>query len=89
MVSQFSPAPVDVECVDTWHPGTLSETCMHAYKLLETEGALQITKVSISKYTGRVDVRYLTQIPHEWILERLKEQKLQLEAQGRQLEMEV
>lgn len=88
MVSKFTPASVDVECVDTWHPETLSEAAMAAYKALEIEGCLRITKVHISRHTGRTDVRYLTQIPHEWILERLKEEKQIFEAMGKQMEME-
>ena len=88
VISKFTPAPVDVECVDVWHPETLSEAAMLAYKALEVDGILRITKVHISRYTGRTDVRYLTQIPHEWILERLREEKLRFEAMGKQLEME-
>lgn len=86
---KFTPAPVDVECVDVWPPETLSEDAMLAYKALEADGALKIVKVSVSRNTGRTDIRYMTQIPHEWILEQLKEQKLLFEARGRQLEMEV
>ena len=86
---KFTPAPVDVECVDVWPPETLSEDAMLAYKALEVDGALKIVKVSVSKNTGRTDIRYMTQIPHEWILEQLKEQKQLFEARGRQLEMEV
>ena len=85
---KFTPAPLDVECVDVWPPETLTEDAMLAYKALESDGALRIVKVTVSRFTGRTDIRYKTQIPQQWIRERLKEQKLLFEARGRQLEME-
>ena len=87
--TKMEPAPVDISCVDTWPPFTLSEYAMMAYKALEADGAIRIEKVSISKTTGRTDVRYFAQIPHDWVLQRLKELKNEFTAAGQQIEMEV
>lgn len=69
------PAPKDIECVDVWPPGRLTQCARDAYDQLSREG--RIVPVSVKRdAAGRVYVRYMSDIPIQWIREELREAKL-------------
>lgn len=71
---RFVPAPLDVECVDVWPPGRLSQAAQGAYDSLVERG--RITAVGAYRDgVGRVYVRYMADCPAEWIREELREAK--------------
>lgn len=69
----------DIECADVWHPGTLSDAAALAYKLLEAQGRIAIQRVEVGQYSEQVTVRYLADIPHEWVLELLSKAKQEIQ----------
>lgn len=69
----------DIECADVWHPGTLSDAAALAYKLLEVQGRIVIQHVEVGRYSERVTVKYLADIPHEWVRELLGRAKREIQ----------
>lgn len=80
---RFEPAPVDVEIVDVWPPGRLTVVEQAAYDTLAGAGRIRPVGASRDAY-GRVIVRYMADIPAEWIHGELKAAKYE----GRQMMME-
>ena len=71
---RFDPAPVDVECMDVWPPGRLSQVAKDAYDTLAAQGRIKPVEV-YRDGAGRVYVRYMADIPDQWIREELREAK--------------
>ncbi len=67
-----------IHCVDTWPPGTLTEASMHAYKRLEKQGEIRLQSVAQNRASGVVTIRYLTDSPQRWILDRLKKARQEI-----------
>lgn len=65
---------MDVEVVDVWPPGRLSETARNAYDTLSRAGRIRPKSVTRDG-TGRVYVRYMADIPEQWIREELRAAK--------------
>lgn len=80
---KWLPAPFDIEVVDMWPPGRLTDAARDAYDALARQGRIQPRKVTRDA-AGRVIVRYMADIPAPWIRQELKEAKLA----GRQMRME-
>lgn len=80
---RFDPAPVDVECMDVWPPGRLSQAARDAYDTLAARGRIKPVEV-YRDGAGRVYVRYLADCPVEWIHEALRKAKYK----GRQMKLE-
>ena len=80
---RFERAPMDVEIVDVWPPGRLTDVEQAAYDTLAGAGRIRSEGASRDAY-GRVIVRYLADIPAEWIRGELREAKYA----GRQTTME-
>jgi hypothetical protein len=80
---RFEPAALDVEIVDVWPPGRLSQAAKDAYDALASAGRIRPVRVDRDG-AGRVYVRYMADIPEQWIREELREAKYR----GRQMEME-
>lgn len=79
---RFVPAPVDVECIDVWPPGRLSQAAQDAYDALASAGRIRPIRVDRDA-AGRVYVRYMADIPEQWIREELREAKYA----GRQMDL--
>lgn len=71
---RFEPAPMDVEVVDVWPPGRLSQAEKDAYDALASAGRIRPVRVDRDA-AGRVYVRYMADIPEQWIREELRETK--------------
>lgn len=82
-IRAFAPAPCDIEVVDVWPPGRFSDVARDAYDSLARSGRIRPVRVSRDT-AGRVIVRYLADIPEQWIRQELKEAKMN----GRQMRME-
>lgn len=85
----FDRAPPSVECVDVWHPGTLTWAARQAYDALAAQGRIRLIRAARDRTTGRIAVRYLSDVPHEWILPDLAEEKRAASDRGQQTKMEV
>lgn len=59
------PAPMEIEVVDVWPPGTLTEAAMDAYDRLCRDGRI-ISRGATRDRSGRVVVRYMADIPAQW-----------------------
>ena len=71
---RFEPAPHDIEVVDVWAPGRFSATVQDAYERMRASGRIR----ELSRHmdaAGRVCVRYMADIPAEWIHEELRAAK--------------
>ena len=79
---RFEPAPMDVEVVDVWPPGRLSQAEKDAYDALASAGRIRPVRVDRDG-AGRVYVRYMADIPEQWIREELREAKYR----GRQMDL--
>ena len=79
---RFEPAPMDVEVVDVWPPGRLSQAEKDAYDALASAGRIRPVRVDRDG-AGRVYVRYMADIPDQWIREELREAKYR----GRQMDL--
>ena len=79
---RFEPAALDVEIVDVWPPGRLSQAAQDAYDALASAGRIRPVRVDRDG-AGRVYVRYLADCPEQWIREELREAKYR----GRQMGM--
>ena len=79
---RFEAAPMDVEVVDVWPPGRLSQTAQDAYDTLASAGRIRPVRVDRDA-AGRVYVRYMADIPKQWIREELREAKYA----GRQMDL--
>ena len=79
---RFEPAALDVEVVDVWPPGRLSQAEKDAYDALASAGRIRPVRVDRDA-AGRVYVRYMTDIPEQWIREELREAKYR----GRQMDL--
>ncbi len=79
---RFEPAPMDVEVVDVWPPGRLSQAEKDAYDSLASAGRIRPVRVDRDG-AGRVYVRYMADIPEQWIREELREAKYR----GRQMDL--
>ena len=80
---RFEPAPMDVEVVDVWPPGRLTQAEKDVYDALATAGRIRPVRVDRDA-AGRVYVRYMADIPEQWIREELREAKYE----GRQMKIE-
>jgi len=78
--------PPFIPCVDLWPPGTLTDAKRAAYKQLINKGDIKIRKTVYHKGSGYITVDYLSNLPHEWTLGRLRE--LTMLDQGQQIRME-
>lgn len=87
VAAKWPPAPVDVECVDIWPPGTLSEARRAAYDAICRQGRIKCHAVT-KDAVGRVYVRYSADVPHEWILAELKAERAAIEAQAEQMKID-
>ncbi|MBR7189289.1 MAG: hypothetical protein IKD53_12160 [Clostridia bacterium] len=76
------PAALDVEVVDVWPPGRLSQTEKDAYDALASTGRIRPVRVDRDG-AGRVYVRYMADCPEQWIREELREAKYK----GRQMDL--
>ena len=86
----FERARPELECVDVWPPRTCSREAMLAYKALADAGRIRLhMPIQISKHTGRVVIRYDSDIPHDWILKELGDIKNELIRKGEQMKMEA
>lgn len=79
---RFEAAPLDVEVVDVWPPGRLSRAAQDAYDTLARAGRIRPVRVDRDG-AGRVYVRYMADIPEQWIREELREAKYR----GRQMDL--
>lgn len=79
---RFEPAALDVEVVDVWPPGRLSQAAQDAYDTLAAAGRIRPVRVDRDG-AGRVYVRYMADCPEQWIREELREAKYQ----GRQMDL--
>ena len=79
---RFEAAPMDVEVVDVWPPGRLSQAAQDAYDHLARAGRIRPVRVDRDG-AGRVYVRYMADIPEQWIREELREAKYA----GRQMDL--
>lgn len=79
---RFVPAPLDVEVVDVWPPGRLSQAAQDAYDALASAGRIRPVRVDRDG-AGRVYVRYMADIPKQWIREELRKAKYR----GRQMNL--
>lgn len=57
---------------DVWKREDLNEVRMKAYKHMEAAGQLQIVSIIYSKANGKVVVEYRSSMPHEWLLDDLR-----------------
>lgn len=80
---RFEPAALDVEVVDVWPPGRLSQAAMDAYDTLARAGRIRPVRVDRDA-AGRVYMRYMADCPEQWIREELREAKYR----GRQMDLE-
>ena len=87
IVAKWPPAPVDVECVDVWPPGSLSDDRKGAYDAICRRGRLNPHAVTKDD-SGRVYVRYSADAPHEWILAELKAERAAIESRTTQLKID-
>ena len=71
---KWLPAPMEIEVVDVWPPGTLTEAAMDAYDRLCKDGRI-ISRGATKDRSGRVVVRYMADIPVQWIHDELREAK--------------
>jgi len=83
-IHRFEPAPHDIEVVDVWPPGRLTEAAQDAYDALAASGRIIPRELVTRDRAGRVIVRYMADIPEQWIRQELKESKLA----GRQMRIE-
>ena len=79
---RFEPAALDVEIVDVWPPGRLSQAEKDAYDALARAGRIRPVRVDRDA-AGRVYVQYMADIPEQWIREELREAKYA----GRQMDL--
>ena len=79
---RFEPAPCDVECMDVWPPGRLSEAARAAYDTLAAAGRIKPVEV-YRDGAGRVYVRYMADCPEQWIRDDLRQAKYK----GRQMNL--
>ena len=80
---RFESAALDVEIVDVWPPGRLSQAAQDAYDALAAAGRIRPVRVDRDG-AGRVYVRYLADCPEQWIRQELREAKYR----GRQMGIE-
>ena len=79
---RFEAAPLDVEVVDVWPPGRLTQVAQDAYDTLARAGRIRPVRVDRDG-AGRVYVRYMADCPEQWIREELREAKYR----GRQMDL--
>ena len=79
---RFEPAALDVEVVDVWPPSRLSQAEKDAYDALASARRIRPVRVDRDA-AGRVYVRYMADIPEQWIREELREAKYR----GRQMDL--
>ncbi len=79
---RFEAAALDVEVVDVWPPGRLSQAAQDAYDALASAGRIRPVRVDRDA-AGRVYVRYMADIPEQWIRKELREAKYR----GRQMDL--
>ena len=63
---RFEPAPVDVEIVDLWPPGRFTQAEQDAYDALARTGRIRPLRAARDG-AGRMIVRYMADIPEQWI----------------------
>lgn len=71
---------MDIPCLDVWPPGRLTQYARDAYDTLAQAGRIRPVGVKHDR-AGRVIVRYMADIPQEWIRDELARAR----RQGRQL----
>ena len=85
----FETARAETGCTDVWPPCTCTREVMLAYKELDQKGCIRLhMPIEVSRHTGRVIIRYESDIPHDWILKELKELKERYMEMGEQLTIE-
>ena len=57
---------------DVWPRDSMDQTRMQAYKQLESENQIRVTKVTYNKPTELLVIEYKSTIPHEWVIDELK-----------------
>ena len=72
----LNPAPLDIEVVDVWPAGALTDDARAAYDRLAGEGRIVPVSVYHDPANGRTVVKYLTAIPAPWIRAELKEARM-------------
>ena len=88
MAAKWPPAPVDVECVDVWPPGCLSDARKRAYDAICRRGRLNPHAVTKDD-SGRIYVRYSADVPHEWILAEMSAERAAIEANAEQVTIDM
>lgn len=73
---KFIPAPMNIEVVDLWPPGRLGDVEKAAYDRLARAGRIKPKGVTRDA-AGRMIVRYLADIPEQWIRQELRAAKMQ------------
>lgn len=68
----FVYAQHDEQCQDTWQVEKVRPTALAAYKRLEKQGAIKI-QYPVRVHKDRLVISYTAQIPHEWVLGKLKQ----------------
>ena len=61
-----------IKCVDFW-PDGIPERKLQIYKQFIAEGQIRKHHVIVNQWTQATTVEYYSTIPHEWILEEMKE----------------
>ena len=69
----FAPAPKDIEVTDIWPAGTFGPRVQKAYDRLAAAGRIVPVSVTADEAFGKVVVRYMADVPAEWIRAELAE----------------
>lgn len=67
-----------IPCCDLWPPGTLDGHKMAAYKALSDEKRIARLHAVYDKASKATAVEYMASLPHEWMLEALREKALEI-----------
>lgn len=67
-----------IPCCDVWSWGTLLKNKMQAYKLLEAKGRVARLTITFDKLSKKTVIEYMASLPHEWILQDLKQEAADL-----------
>lgn len=67
-----------IPCFDIWPEDTLSDAKRAAYAYEEKQGNILIRSVKKYEKSGMTTVDYLSNCPHEWILQQLAQAPVQM-----------
>lgn len=87
MKPRFEPAPLDVPVVDVWPPGRLNAAARWAYREAQAAGRIRLEREFVDPANGCTVIRYLADIPVEWIHAELGDRKRRWN--GEQLNMKA